>query len=377
MAIGACGPWPLAGRPGLADGRRVELALLPTAESVRAPGRRRWQLRVALAGDTMLGRGVAEHLADHPPSSLVAPEVSAVARESDLVLLNLECCISTRGECWPDPAKPFFFRAPPQAVEVLTTLGNTCVTLGNNHALDYGYDALEDTFGYLDDAGIAWVGAGPDLHRARKPVVLTVAGARVGVVGVADHPADFAATSTRAGIAYADLRLGIPTWLRAVAGSARVAAAGAPDALVVLPHWGPNMVGTPVPQVCRAAAELVEAGATLVAGHSAHVFHGVAGRIIYDLGDFLDDYATDPVLRNDLGLLWILELDESGPRHLEAIPLKLAYCRTGVASGDDAAWVKRRLRSACSALGTDVTIESDRVVIDWNERASNSWVSRG
>ena len=45
------------------------------------------------------------------------------------------------------------------------------------------------------------------------------------------------------------------------------------------------------------------AGATLVAGHSAHVFHGVADRVIYDLGDFIDDYATDPALRNDLGLL--------------------------------------------------------------------------
>lgn len=324
---------------------------------------------MTMAGDTMLGRAVAEHLAERHPSSLVAPEVSAIARESDLVLLNLECCISTRGERWPDPAKPFFFRAPPQAVEVLTTLGTTCVTLGNNHALDYGYDALQDTFGYLDDAGIAWVGAGPDLQRAREPVMLTVAGVRVDVVGVADHPAEFAATSTRGGIAYADLCLGIPTWLRAVAGSARDVAAGAPDALVVLPHWGPNMVDEPVPQVRRAAAELVEAGATLVAGHSAHVFHGVEGRIVYDLGDFLDDYATDPVLRNDLGLLWIVDLDENGPRHLEAVPLKLGYCRTELAWGDDAAWVRRRFRSACAAFGTDVTVESDRVVIDWNQQA--------
>jgi poly-gamma-glutamate synthesis protein (capsule biosynthesis protein) len=53
----------------------------------------------------------------------------------------------------------------------------------------------------------------------------------------------------------------------------------------------------------RTAAEaLVAAGATLVAGHSAHIFHGVAGRVLFDLGDFLDNYAVDPELRNDLGL---------------------------------------------------------------------------
>jgi poly-gamma-glutamate capsule biosynthesis protein CapA/YwtB (metallophosphatase superfamily) len=62
------------------------------------------------------------------------------------------------------------------------------------------------------------------------------------------------------------------------------------------PQWGMT-----IPDVRRAAAALVGTGATSVAGHSAHVFHGVRRPIIFDLGDFLDDYATDPMLRNDLG----------------------------------------------------------------------------
>jgi hypothetical protein len=331
------------------------------------------RLRLTLMGDTMLGRGVAEELAHRAPSSLVAPEVAALARESDLVLLNLECCISTRGQPWPDEAKPFFFRAPPQAVELLVALGTTGVTLGNNHALDYGYEALEDTFGYLEKAGIAWVGAGPDLRRARQPVVLDVEGLRVAILGVTDHPAEFAATPTRAGVAYADLRLGVPDWLRDAAGSARAQAQGAPDAVVVLPHWGPNMVDAPVPHVRRAADDLLRSGATLVAGHSAHVFHGVAGHVFYDLGDFLDDYARDPVLRNDLGLLWKIELDEYGPRRLEAVPLRLDYCHTALATGEDAAWIIGRLRSACAALGTDVAVESERVVIEWTRSVSTRY----
>jgi hypothetical protein len=49
--------------------------------------------------------------------------------------------------------------------------------------------------------------------------------------------------------------------------------------------------------VRRAAAGLRTGGGTLVAGHSAHVFHGVEDGILYDLGDFLDDYAVDPDLR--------------------------------------------------------------------------------
>jgi hypothetical protein len=96
---------------------------------------------VALVGDTMLGRGVGQALARTPPEGLVAPEVRAVLGQADLVVLNLECCISERGRPWDAPGKPFWFRAPPRAVELLVLLGADCVTLANNHALDYGIAA--------------------------------------------------------------------------------------------------------------------------------------------------------------------------------------------------------------------------------------------
>jgi hypothetical protein len=76
-------------------------------------------ITVALAGDTMLGRGVAATLARTPPKALVAPEVLAALEQADLVVVNLECCISERGQRWDAPGKPFFFRAPPSAVELL------------------------------------------------------------------------------------------------------------------------------------------------------------------------------------------------------------------------------------------------------------------
>jgi hypothetical protein len=59
---------------------------------------------VALAGDTMLGRGVARALATTPPEALVAAEVRAALGEADLVVVNLECCISERGRPWDAPA---------------------------------------------------------------------------------------------------------------------------------------------------------------------------------------------------------------------------------------------------------------------------------
>jgi poly-gamma-glutamate capsule biosynthesis protein CapA/YwtB (metallophosphatase superfamily) len=316
---------------------------------------------VALAGDTMLGRGVARTLATTPPPALVAPEVRDALGEADLVVLNLECCISEQGRRWDAPGKPFFFRAPPQAVELLVLLGVDCVTLANNHALDYGVDALADTLDHLTKAGIAAVGAGTDLEQARRPAILAAGGLRVAVVGVTDHPADFAAGPDRPGVAYADLARQAPDWLLQAVREVDASV----EATLVTPHWGPNMTTSPVRHVRHAAARLVEVGATLVAGHSAHVPHGVAGSVLYDLGDFLDDYQVDPRLRNDLGLLFLVTLDARGPIRLEALPLKLEYCHTRLAAGQDAAWMRRRFRTACAALGTTVEETADRLTISW------------
>jgi len=307
----------------------------------------------------MLGRSVADRLRAAPPESLVHPDVAAAVREADLFLLNLECCISDRGAPWPRPDKPFFFRAPPVAVRTLTHLGVDCVTLANNHALDYGEQALLDTFEHLTAGRITWAGAGHDLERARQPAFLESDGFRLAVIGVTDHPDDFAAAERKPGVAFADLQEGAPEWLLAAIQEARSAS----DAVLVSPHWGPNMTPEPVPHVRLAAEAMAEAGATVVAGHSAHVFHGIRDRVLFDLGDFLDDYAVDSELRNDLGLLFLVTLDGEGPVRVEAVPLRLEFCFTRPAQGGEADWIARRFRRACADLGTQVIEEEGRLVV--------------
>jgi poly-gamma-glutamate synthesis protein (capsule biosynthesis protein) len=216
---------------------------------------------------------------------------------------------------------------------------------------------------HLARVGIAWAGAGAEVDRARAPAVLRAGAFRLGVLSLCDHPEDFAAGPGRPGVAFADLRRGVPDWVPAAIRSVEA------DAVLVSPHWGPNMVRSPVPHVRRAARALVGAGATLVAGHSAHVFHGIQGRVLFDLGGFIDDYAVDPVLRNDLGLLWLVTLDARGPHSLEAVPLTLDFCRTRLADGPDAAWVEQRLTDACRAMGTEVISEGRRLKMTFNETA--------
>jgi poly-gamma-glutamate capsule biosynthesis protein CapA/YwtB (metallophosphatase superfamily) len=313
-------------------------------------------MRLALAGDTMLGRRVGDAIrtGDRP---LLDPEVVALAASCDLFVLNLECCISERGE--PRPGRVFHFRAPPAAAELLAAWGVDCVTLANNHALDYGPEALLDTFEHLRRAGVAWVGAGADVHEARAPHWLIAGDRRVAVVGATDHPAEYAAGEERPGVAFADLEHGMPRWLTDALGAVESA-----DAVLCAVHWGPNMTDEPVPHVRDAAGRLLEAGATLVAGHSAHVPHGAGPRVLFDLGDFLDDYAIDDVLRNDLGLLFLVTIGDA-TIEAEAVPLALEFCHTRLADGADAALVLERFARACERLGAPAETVGSRARVSW------------
>ena len=322
-------------------------------------------LTLALAGDTMLGRGVAERLRQKPRAPLLDPALVEIARSADAFVLNLECCVSDRGERVREPGKPFFFRAPPVAAERLAELGVACVTLANNHVLDFGTQALADTLAHLAAAGVAYAGAGPDRDAARRAAELSVADQPVRVVAVADHPTSYAAGRDGPGIAFADLASSaVPDWLLDAARPARG------ELVLVSVHWGPNMTQVPVAHVRAAATALESAGASLVAGHSAHVPHGVSGRVLFDLGDFIDDYAVHPQLRNDLSLLWLVTLDAHGPRRVEGVPVRLEYTFTRPADEHETRELTRLMTDRCTAVGSRVEMVDGRLVF-WPTHAGS------
>jgi poly-gamma-glutamate capsule biosynthesis protein CapA/YwtB (metallophosphatase superfamily) len=128
---------------------------------------------IGLLGDVMLGGIVAKGLRRQPAETLWAPELRELAGSLDVVVCNLECCVSSRGR--PTRligGKPFFFRSPPAAVEALRAMNLRAVGLANNHALDFGEEALCDTVALLHGAGMATAGAGLGVDAARSPAVV-------------------------------------------------------------------------------------------------------------------------------------------------------------------------------------------------------------
>ena len=301
----------------------------------------------------MLGRAVGEALVSMPAADVWSPGVRDVCADCDFLVVNLECCVSEQGNPTGSiPGKRFHFRAPPSSVDALQAIGVSVAGVANNHVLDFGADALADTLGHLRAAGIVPVGAEIEIDGSRRGAVVRAGRWRLGVLALSDHPREYAAGGGRAGIAYADLRRGLPEWVTTELRRLRSQA----ELVLVFPHWGPNMTSRPAPWQRKRGHQLLAAGADAVAGHSAHVFHGVAltraGPVLYDLGGALDDYAIDPELRNDLGVLarWRPHAEPE----IELIGLRLDFCRTELAVGADANWIAARLERACGELGTSV-----------------------
>lgn len=312
---------------------------------------------LAMVGDVMLGRGVAKEIERRTPESFWG-DTLPLLRSADLLIAGLECAITTHPTPWTRTPKVFHFRAPPKAVEVLRAAGVRCVSLANNHTLDFEEEGLLDTLRYLDAAGIARAGAGRNLAEAAAPAILEAGGLRVGVLAFTDNEPGWAAGPDRPGTNYIEIRPEDPAVLERVErGIAQARSQGAQIVVLSL-HWGPNMRLRPSAPFRRFARAVVDRGVDLVYGHSAHIFQGIelyrGSPILYDTGDFLDDYAVDPILRNDQSLIFFVDLDEEGVRELRLVPVKLNYAVVNRATGRDLEEISERMIALSAEMSTPV-----------------------
>jgi poly-gamma-glutamate synthesis protein (capsule biosynthesis protein) len=317
-------------------------------------------LTLAFAGDLMLGRMVDHTIATR---GFAYPwgDVLPVRDRADLFLANLECAFTVSSDRWFDGReKAFYFRADPSVVETLRLGRVDFVSLANNHAGDYGHAGLLETVRTLDDAGIAHAGAGATGRAAAAPAYLTSNGVRVGIVAFADHPREWAATDQSPGINYTTVDVAPAAFARAR--SAIDEARRNADIVVFSIHWGPNMRARPTRAFQAFARQVIDAGAHIFWGHSAHVVQGIElwnrGVILYDAGDFIDDYAVDAALRNDLSALFLVHIAPAGNVEIELLPVQIDNMQVNAARGAAREWFVRQFATLCAEMGTTLVAGS-------------------
>jgi poly-gamma-glutamate capsule biosynthesis protein CapA/YwtB (metallophosphatase superfamily) len=315
-------------------------------------------ITLALMGDVMLGRGVSEALNHHMRPEEPWGDVMPLLNDADLRIVNLECAITDKVRPWSRTAKVFHFRTPPSAIETLRTARIDACSLANNHTLDFEEQGLLDTLEHLDAAGIRHAGAGPNREEAAEPAILTVPTDhthRVALLAFTDNEPSFAAGTDRPGTNYLSVSVRPAVLRRLERAVVAVRGMGA-DTVIFSNHWGPNMVQRPKGVFRRFARAVIDLGVDIYYGHSAHVFQGVEvyrGKpILYDTGDFIDDYAVNPELRNDWSFLFQISVAEGEFERLDLIPVKLSYARVGLATGGERETILNRMERLSAEMGT-------------------------
>jgi poly-gamma-glutamate capsule biosynthesis protein CapA/YwtB (metallophosphatase superfamily) len=275
-----------------------------------------------------------------------------VLRSTDLNIVNLETTLTNSNK---RVFKIFNFRASPDKIKSLTEANISIVNLANNHILDFAEEGLIETLETLEAAGIKYVGAGENIHEASKPVILSKKNISIGVLGLTDNEPGWKAGAFTSGVNYINISnkndrnqalLNIDQLRKKT------------DIVIVSIHWGPNMKEVPNKRFIDFAHEMIQHGADIIHGHSAHNFQGIEvcdqKHIFYDTGDFVDDYVVHPDLKNDHSFFYRVEVDKAGVIKTELIPVLISNCQVNLATEEDSKWSLQRIQHLSEKFGTKV-----------------------
>lgn len=315
------------------------------------------EITIAAVGDLMLGNRTEPFLKEYGPDYPFA-DVKPFLGKADAVVGNLECSISSRGIAVKN--KRFTLRAGKIAVQALSAAGFRVVTLANNHTMDFGPLALQDTLSILDDNDILYTGAGMDLADARTPAILKIKGKTLAFLAYSlTFPHEFFASAKRPGTApgYAEFVKADVEKIRPLA-----------DIVVVSFHWGSELMATAKDYQIALGRQTIDWGADLVLGHHPHVLQELEiykGHLIaYSLGNFVFGSESE---RTNSSIILLLSFKGKSLAKVEAIPLDVNNYRVKyqphVLSGKAARNVLESVKVSSGRFNTKLEIEDNHGTI--------------
>lgn len=268
--------------------------------------------------------------------------VRVLLRDHDIVFGNLETVLSSSG-LQRNSLRSRHMRGRPEAVAQLVDAGFNVVNVANNHILQHGRDAFEDTVACLRSNGILVVGLAGTRGFACEPARTTVRGVDVVFLGYAFEPDKY----FRGRPLYAQTGLaGIVADIRRVKTARNV--------VVCSFHWGREFVTYPSLEQIAVARAATEAGCNLILGHHPHVLNGFerhdTGLIFYSLGNFVFDQLWNAECTKTMAVH--VEMSPGGVRFAGADDVRIGADYRPVVADD--AGFQQRLATLCAQIGETI-----------------------
>lgn len=238
-------------------------------------------MNVLIAGD-FCPQSRAKKLCEEGKYAEMLGEAKDIVEKADFSIVNLECPI-TQGDEHPIEKKGPNLRCSEKSVEAIRWTGFDCVTLANNHFLDFGAKGVNNTLQSCQKHGLETVGGGMNIEEASKTLYKQIDGKTLSVINCCEHEFSIA-TATTAGANPLN-----PIQQYYAIKEARTKA----DYVLVIVHGGHEHWQLPSTRMQETYRFFIDAGADAVVNHHQHCFSGYETYkekpIFYGLGNFCFD----------------------------------------------------------------------------------------
>lgn len=238
-------------------------------------------MKILVAGDFCPQNRVAE-LFEKEEFEEVLGEVKSVLAQSDYSIVNFECPVCLGQEKPIEKIGPNL-SCSDKGIEAIKWAGFDCVTLANNHFLDYGEEGVRNTIEACKKKNLCVVGGGMSLKEASAILYQKINGQTLAIVNCCEHEFSIA-TEYHAGSNPLN-----PVQQFYAIKEARKRA----DYILVIVHGGHEYYQLPSPRMQETYRFFIDSGADAVVNHHQHCYSGYEfyqGRpILYGLGNFCFD----------------------------------------------------------------------------------------
>lgn len=265
----------------------------PSAGPTAVPTR---MLSIMAAGNLMVPKNVRQSGYDAETKTYdyneIFSEIKPLFSSADLALCTVESVFGGEGTTYDE------YNAPDAMLDALKYAGVDMLSLGNEHALEYGLEGLRSTMMAMESKGFMVTGAVANKEDVGRTQVFQVNGVQIAVMGYSYGISTQAQKMTKKDDRYATPLL-TPEDIGVDIANARKAGA---DVVIVMPHWGTRNSAKVDNTQKRLAEQLVGMGADLVLGSHPNVVQRAEyvratasdgstreGFVAYSMGSLLSD----------------------------------------------------------------------------------------
>lgn len=240
-------------------------------------------MKILIAGDFVPRERVLKKIKNNDYADIFA-DLKPYIDQADYSILNLEApIVSDTSKARPILKVGPALSAPVETIDVIKAAGFDCVTMANNHILDYGDDALIETMTLLKNKELDFVGVGMNIQEASQVLIKHYEDKTVSVINCCEEEFSIADNESPGACP-----IDIVKTVKSIQKAKRET-----DYVIVIIHGGVELYSYPTPRMKELYRFFVDSGADAVINHHQHCYCGCEvyneKPILYGLGNLCFD----------------------------------------------------------------------------------------